>query len=147
MKRRRRYSVLVVVVICCVLALGVRSPGVISAGSMPDEQYDIRSLEGLRGVAVRMVRRYSAFEESRLRPDPIRDEQLRSQVESILRGSGIIVFEDAGEDWEIAELIITVNTWEAKLLSQCILQVKTEVYEPSELVRDRRLRVAALRHR
>jgi hypothetical protein len=111
---------------------------------MADEQYGIRPLEGLRGVAVRMVRRYSAFEGSRLRPDPIRDDQLRSQVEGILWASGIAVFEEAGQDREIAELIITVNTWEAKLLSQCILQVKTEVYEPSELVRDRRLRLAAL---
>jgi hypothetical protein len=108
-----------------------------------DHAFALGALEGVRGVRVKVVKVFSAFEARRFRPESIDAADIQAGVELALRNAGIEVFEDDLPDPGVAELVITVNTWPTQLISRCILEVSTQLYQLADLAGGSRLRVMA----
>jgi hypothetical protein len=142
MKTKKYWFFAFGIISCFVLlSLGVRAA--VDSFEEKEENPNIYPLEGLRGVNVKVVHLISAFEGEKLRSNPLNVYDLQVQAETALKRAGIWVVEHPSQDPEIAELVITVNTWKRKLMFQYIVQVKTELYQLAELVRSNRLRIMA----
>jgi len=141
--KAKRYLILGSVVVCCVAILPLQLSGTIDSEQTREDKFAVYVLEGLKGVDVKVVQLLSAFEESRLPRNPIDVNDLEAQAEHILHRAGIWVFQDSSQDPEIAQLVITVNTWKTKFAHSFIVQVKTELCQLAELVRGKRLRIMA----
>lgn len=141
--KTKKYLILGSVVVCCAAILPLQLSGTIDSEEMREDKFAVYVLEGLKGVDVKVVQLLSAFEESRLPRNPIDVNDLEAQAKRILHRAGIWDVEDSSQDPEIAQLVITVNTWKTKFAHSFIVQVKMELYQLAELVRGKRLRIMA----
>ncbi|MHC4642083.1 MAG: hypothetical protein ACYS32_10595 [Planctomycetota bacterium] len=141
--KTKKYWFLAFGIILCFILLSLGIPAATDSYEEKEDNLNIYPLEGLRGVNVRVVHLLSAFESEKFRRNPIKVDDLQVQAEMSLRRAGIQVVESPPQDPEIAELVITVNTWKRKLMGQYIVQVKTELNQLAELVRSNRLRIMA----
>lgn len=110
-----------------------------SAGTQADEA-EIFILEGLKGVSVEVVQPVSGFED-KPKFNPVKVADLHATVERLLNEAGIEVFEDAWDDPEIGHIVVTINTRKARSSISFVVQVKTELYQLAELVRDNSLQI------
>jgi len=141
--KTKKYRFLVLGITLCFVLLSLGVPAAVDPYEEQEDNLNIYPLEGLKGVNVKVVHLISAFEEEKVRRNPLDLDDLHVQAEVALRKAGIRVVESPSQDPEIAELVITVNTWKRKLMFQYIVQVKTELYQLAELVRSNRLRIMA----
>lgn len=142
MKTKRNWFLVFGIILCFVLlSLGVRAG--VDSDKEHEDNLEIYPLEGLKGVNVKVVNILSAFEMDKVRRNPLKLADLQAQAELALKRAGIRVVETPSQNPEIAELVITVNTWERRLLSEVIAQVKIELFQLAELVRSNRLRIMA----
>jgi hypothetical protein len=137
----QKRTILVLSAVGCVTLLSAAVTATINPSA--DHAFVLSVLEDVRGVRVKVVQAFSAFEPTRFRPEPIDAADLQARVELALRDAGIRVFEDDLQDPGIAELVITVNTWPTQLISRCILEVSTQLYQLADLVGGYKLRVMA----
>jgi hypothetical protein len=110
---------------------------------MSYDEFGYTALRGISSIDVEVVHPISAFEDDKLRRNPIIVEDLQAYAEQVLTNAGIWVCENASQDPDVAKLVITVNTWKTVLLSQFIVQVKAQLYQNAELVAGTRLRLMA----
>jgi hypothetical protein len=142
MKTKKYWFLVFGVILCFVLlSLGVRAG--VDSNEEQEDDLNIYPMEGLKGVSVKVVHLLSAFERDKLKRNPLELDDLRAQAEVALKKAGIRVVENPSQNPEIAELVITVNTWQRRLIYQFIVQVKTELYQLAELVRGNRPRIMA----
>lgn len=142
MKTKKYWFLVIVIILCFVLlSLGVRAA--VDPYEEQENNLNIYPLEGLKGVNVKVVSPLSAFEMDKVKRNPLKLDDLQAQAELVLKRAGIRVVENRSQNPEIAELVITVNTWERRLISEVIAQVKTELFQFVELVRSNRLRIMA----
>ena len=134
MKKKKQWILALALIIILVFLLTVLSEIPISA-EMLNGSPEVYPLEGLKGVTVKVVYPFSAFQ-SRPGLDPINIEDLQEIAESTLNKVGIKVFESSSRNPEIAELHITINTLKMKFSSEFILQLKTELYQSANLDRN-----------
>jgi hypothetical protein len=142
MKRGKYWFLVFVIILCFVLlSLGVRAA--YDSNEEQEDNFHIYTLEGLKGVNVKVVHLLSAFEEDRFKRNPLKVDDLQAHAKLALNRAGIWVVENRSQNPAIAELVITVNTWKRRVMSEVIVQVKTELYQVAELVRGNRLRIMA----
>lgn len=110
-----------------------------SAGTQADNA-EIVILEGLKGVSLEVVQPVSGFED-RPKFNPVKVDDLHATVERLLNEAGIEVFEDTLDDPEIGHIVITINTQKARSSISFVVQIKTELYQLAELVRDAGLQI------
>ncbi|MBW8038996.1 MAG: hypothetical protein FVQ85_03250 [Planctomycetes bacterium] len=140
--KTKKYWPLVLGIILCFVLLSLGVPAGVDSFQEQEYNHEIYTLEGLKGVNVRVEHLLlSAFEMDTLRRNPLIVDDLQVQAKHALRRARIRVVESPSQNPEIAELVITVNTWERTLISEVIVQVKTELYQLAELVRSNRLRI------
>jgi hypothetical protein len=142
MKTRKR-TILVLSALGYVTLLSVAVTAAINPSATADDAFALGALEGVRGVRVKVVKVFSVFEATRFRPEPIDAADIQAGVELALRNAGIGVFEENLPDPGVAELVIMVNTWPTQLISRCILEVSTQLYQLADLVGGHKLRVMA----
>lgn len=97
-------------------------------------------LKGLKGVTVNIVQPVSGFEE-KPKSNPVDVEKLHASVKRLLNEAGIKVVPNDADDPEIGHVVVTINVWKDRIYSKLIVQIKTELYQLAELVRDTRLRI------
>jgi hypothetical protein len=141
--KRKKYWFLVfgIILFFVLLYPGVRAA--VDPYEEQEENLNIYPLEGLKGVKVKVVHLLSAFERDRLKRNPLKVDDLQAHAELALNRAGIRVVGNRSQNAEIAELVITVNTWKRRVISEVIVQVKTELYQLAELVRSNRQRIMA----
>lgn len=105
-----------------------------SAGTQA-ENAEIIILEGLKGVSVEVVQPVSGFED-KPRFNPVKVDDLHATVERLINKAGIEVFEDTLDDPEIGHIVVTINARKAGSSIRFVVQIKTELYQLAELVRD-----------
>lgn len=110
-----------------------------SAGTQVEDA-EIIILEGLKGVSVEVVQPVSGFED-KPRFNPVQVNDLYAKVEQTLNEAGIEVFENTRDDPEIGHIVVTINVRKAGSSIRFVVQIKTELYQLAELVRDASLQM------
>ena len=141
--KAKKYCLLVLSAVVSVAACVTAHSDTIVPELMSYDEFGNCALRGISGVKVEVVHLISAFEDDKLRRNPIIVEDLQACAEQVLTNAGIWVCENAAQDPHVAKLVITVNTWEAIHISQFIVQVKAQLYQNAELVTGNRLRLMA----
>jgi hypothetical protein len=95
---------------------------------------DFLVLKGVEQVRVSVRQVYSVFMDRSGRRNPLDMSELQRQAEDTLFDLGIAVVGNTEERPDVPELVITVNTWPTRLLSQPIMEVRTELYQTVEVV-------------
>ena len=132
-------------VMTCLLAFGAALvpaglwEKTISAGTQTDGG-EILMLEGLKGVSIEVVQPVSGFED-RPKFNPVNVDDLHATVKRLLNEARLEVFEGASDNPEIGHVVVTINVWKDKIYTKLIVQIKTELHQLAELVRDTGLQI------
>lgn len=100
----------------------------------------ILALEGLKGVSIQVVQPVSGFED-RPKFNPVNVDDLHTSVKRLLNEAGIEVVQNASDDPEIGHVVVTINVWKDRIYPKLIVQIKTELYQLAQLVRDTGLQI------
>ena len=100
----------------------------------------ILALEGLKGVSIQVVQPISGFED-RPKFNPVNVDDLHTSVKRLLNEAGIEVVQNASDDPEIGHVVVTINVWKDRIYPKLIVQIKTELYQLAQLVRDTGLQI------
>jgi hypothetical protein len=141
--KAKKYCLLVLPAVVAVAACVTAHCDTIVPELMSYDEFGYSALRGISGVKVEAVHLFSAFEDDKLRRNPIIVEDLQAYAEQLLANGGIWVCQNTSQGPNAAKLVITVNTWETVLISEFIVQVKAQLYQDAELVAGNRLRLMA----
>lgn len=140
MNKKRPLALASILIFCAIfIPVGLVEMS-ISAG-MQEDDAEIFILEGLKGVTVEVVQPVSGFEDKPKFMNPVNVDELHATVQRLLSASGVEVVGSPSDDPEMGHIVVTVNAWKGKVSIDFILQVKTELYQHTALVRDSDLQI------
>ena len=143
MNKRKKYWILTFVLVIDAMVFPIGFLESVFSATTHSNDYDIFWLEDLKAVHIQVVQPISGFED-KPKFNPVDITKLQTEIEHTLYEAGIEVVEGLSDDPEIGQLVVTVNVWKDHVFAKFIVQVKTELYQHAELVRDNRLQIMAL---